>query len=109
MGLRLDLWKPALLVLAVCPVAGVTPVAGPVAFVGLAVPHVVRLLRPNSPGWTVLLNAAIGGLLVVTADALARSIAAPREIPIGIVTALIGGPFFIHLVQRRGFAGGDRT
>jgi iron complex transport system permease protein len=103
MGLKLELWKPALLVLSVCPVAGVTPVAGPIAFVGLAVPHVVRLLRPHGPGWTILLNTAFGGLLVVAADAIARSIAAPREIPIGIVTALIGGPFFIHLVQRRNF------
>lgn len=109
MGLKLEFWKPALLVLAVAPVAGVTPIAGPVAFVGLAVPHVVRLLKPQDAAWTILLNAALGGLLVLTADAIARSIAAPREIPIGIVTALIGGPFFVHLVQRRSFALGGRA
>jgi iron complex transport system permease protein len=109
MGLRLGFWKPLFLVLAVCPVSGVTPVAGPVAFVGLAVPHIVRLLQPPGAVWAILLNLAIGGLMLVAADMLARSIAAPRELPVGIILALIGGPFFIHLVQRRTFAGEGRA
>lgn len=101
MGLRLAFWRPALLFCAVLPVAGIAPVAGPVAFVGLASPHIARLLRPPGPGWTVLLSAAIGGLMVVTADVAGRSIAAPREIPVGILTAMLGGPVFIYLIQRR--------
>lgn len=109
MGLRVAFWKPALLICAVLPVAGVAPVAGPVAFVGLVSPHIARLLRPPSPGWSVLLSAAIGGLMVVTADVVGRSIAAPREIPVGILTALIGGPFFIYLVQRRSLSFGTST
>jgi iron complex transport system permease protein len=109
MGLRLGFWKPLFLVLAVCPVAGVTPIAGPIAFVGLAVPHIVRLLQPPGAIWATVLNLAIGGLMLVAADMLARSIAAPRELPVSIIMALIGGPFFIHLVQRRGFAGKGRA
>jgi len=109
MGLKLSLWKPLFLVLAVCPVAGVTPVAGPIAFIGLAVPHIVRLLRPQGAAWTILLNVAIGGFIFVTADVIARSIAAPRELPVSMVLALIGGPFFIHLVQRRNFMLGARA
>lgn len=109
MGLKLGFWKPLFLVLAVCPVAGVTPVAGPIAFVGLAVPHIVRLLKPQGTVWAILLNAAIGGFILVTADVIARSIAAPRELPVSMVLALIGGPFFIHLVQRRNFAIGERA
>ncbi|MBS7706284.1 FecCD family ABC transporter permease [Chelatococcus asaccharovorans] len=101
MGLQLKLWKPLLLLLAVLPVAGVVPVAGPVAFVGLATPHIARLLKPGGQGWTVALAAALGGLMVTVADLLARSIAAPRELPVGIITALIGGPVFIYLVQAR--------
>ncbi|MDK4741289.1 iron ABC transporter permease [Rhizobium sp. CNPSo 3464] len=104
MGLQLSFWKPLLLLLAVFPVAGVTPVAGPIAFVGLAAPHIARLLRPNGPGWTIALTAALGGLMVVAADVIARSIAAPQELPVGIVTALIGGPLFIYLVQSRSFS-----
>lgn len=104
MGANPAFWKLVLLVTAICLVAGVTPVAGPVAFVGLAVPHLVRLLRPASALWSILLNGALGGGLLVTADALARSVAAPREIPVSIFTALIGGPVFIYLTQR-GFSG----
>jgi iron complex transport system permease protein len=101
MGLNLTLWKPLLLLIAALPVAGVAPVAGPVAFVGLATPHIVRLLRPGGPASTILLNVALGGLMTVSADLVARSVALPKEIPVGIVTALIGGPIFVYLVQRR--------
>jgi iron complex transport system permease protein len=105
MGLRLSLWRPVLLLLAVLPVAGIAPVAGPIAFVGLAAPHIARLLRPPGSGWAMACTGAIGGLMVVAADLLARSLAAPRELPIGLVTALLGGPVFLWLVQRpAGFA-----
>lgn len=101
MGLRLTFWKSAVLFLSVLPVAGVAPVAGPVAFVGLATPHIVRLLRPGSSAWSIALTVVLGGLMTAGADIIARSIAAPKEIPVGIVTALIGGPVFVYLVQRR--------
>jgi iron complex transport system permease protein len=104
MGLQLRVWKPLLLLLAVLPVAGVVPVAGPVPFVGLATPHIARLLHPDGPGWTVALTAALGGLMVTAADIVARSVAIPKELPVGIITALIGGPVFIYLVQRRDFS-----
>ena len=101
MGLQLAIWKPLLLFLSVLPVAGVAPVAGPVAFIGLAAPHIARRMKPNGPGWTIALTAAIGGLIVVAADVVARSAAVPKELPVSIITALIGGPVFIYLVQRR--------
>lgn len=105
MGLQLAFWKPLLLLISVIPVAGITPVAGPVAFIGLASPHIARLLKPRNTLWSIVLAAVIGGFMVVLADVIARSIAPPREIPVGIATALIGGPIFIFLVQRRNFAG----
>lgn len=100
MGLQLGLWKPLILILAVIPVAGVAPIAGPVAFVGLAAPHIARLLKPRGTGWEIGLSASLGALIVTVADVLARSVAIPRELPVGIVTALLGGPVFIYLVQR---------
>lgn len=109
MGLRLTFWKPLLLFVAVLPVAGVAPVAGPVAFVGLASPHIARLLRPEGPGWTIALTAALGGLMTASADIIARSVAAPQELPVGMVTALVGGPVFIYLVQRPGLTFGRGT
>lgn len=107
MGLHLGLWKPVLLMLATLPVAGITPVAGPIAFIGLAVPHIVRLLRPTGPAAAIALNVAAGGMLLVAADVLARSLAAPREIPVSIITALIGGPYFVYLTQKPGFGAGQ--
>ncbi|MBX4912819.1 FecCD family ABC transporter permease [Rhizobium bangladeshense] len=100
MGLQLGLWKPLILILAVIPVAGVAPIAGPVAFVGLAAPHIARLLKPRGTGWEIGLSASLGALIVTVADVFARSVAIPRELPVGIVTALLGGPVFIYLVQR---------
>ena len=100
MGVQLNLWKPVLLVLGICPVAGVAPVAGPVAFVGLAAPHIARLLKPGGTVWEIGLTAALGSLIVTSADLVARTIAIPKELPVGIVTAMIGGPLFIYLIQR---------
>lgn len=103
MGVHLSLWKPVILVLAVLPVAGIAPVAGPVAFIGLAAPHIARLLRPIGAGWTIALTATIGGFVTVIADIVARTVALPRELPLSMIAALIGGPVFIYLVQRPAF------
>ncbi|MFJ9556801.1 FecCD family ABC transporter permease [Nocardiopsis sp. NPDC101807] len=74
--------------------------AGIVAFVGLVVPHIIRMV--TGPGHRVLLPASAlgGGLLLLAADLLARTVAAPAEIPLGVVTAALGGPFFFYLLHR---------
>lgn len=74
--------------------------AGIVAFVGLVVPHIIRMV--TGPGHRVLLPASAlgGGLLLLAADLLARTVAAPAEIPLGVVTAALGGPFFFFLLYR---------
>ena len=80
---------------------------GIVAFVGLVIPHVVRMLV--GPGHRVLVigSALAGGVLVVWADVLARTVVAGSDLPIGLLTSVIGGPFFLHLVrQARSRSGG---
>ncbi|MFF8767176.1 FecCD family ABC transporter permease [Nocardiopsis dassonvillei] len=74
--------------------------AGIVSFVGLVVPHIIRMV--TGPGHRVLLPASAlgGGLLLLAADLLARTVAAPAEIPLGVVTAALGGPFFFYLLYR---------
>ena len=96
---RARLW---LLAGASCMTAGCVAVAGVIGFVGLVVPHVLRLLL----GWGhgPLLTAAFfgGGVLLVWADVLARCVlSGGQELPVGVVTALLGGPFFAFLVRRR--------
>jgi len=100
MGLHLTWWRPVILCLAVLPVAGIVPVAGPIAFIGLASPHLARIIRTTTPFLTCCLAASIGGLITVSADIIARSIVPPREMPVGIIIALIAGPVFIWLVQQ---------
>lgn len=107
MGVNLRFWQPFLLLLAILPVAGITPVGGPLAFVGLAAPHIARLMKPSGIGGDLLLTAALGALMVTLADVLGRTLALPQELPVGIITALVGGPVFIWLVQRRNFTPGE--
>jgi iron complex transport system permease protein len=77
-------------------------VAGMIGFVGLVVPHMLRLML--GPDHRLLLPAALlgGGAFLVLADLAARLAVAPSELPVGVVTALIGGPFFLVLLRRRG-------
>lgn len=101
MGLQINYWKPCLLILAILPVAGIVPVAGPITFVGLAAPHIARMLKQPHQAQTIILCFFIGGIMVTFADIIARTIAIPQELPISIVTAFIGGPIFIYLAQKR--------
>lgn len=75
--------------------------AGLVAFVGLAAPHLVRRFAPAPHGFTTLASAAAGGTLLLAADVLARSLVAPQEVPVGALTALIGGGYLLWLLHRR--------
>jgi iron complex transport system permease protein len=75
-------------------------VAGPVGFVGLIIPHIVRRLVGGDYRRIIPFSALFGALLLVYADILARFIAYPFESPVGIVTAMIGAPFFLYLAKR---------
>lgn len=74
---------------------------GLVGFVGLVVPHLVRLIWGPDFRRLIPASALLGALLVMAADLLARTINAPAEVPIGVVTALVGAPFFLYLIHRR--------
>ncbi len=78
-----------------------TAVAGPIAFVGLVVPHVCRLLVGVDHRWLLPCSALAGGCLLTAADVLGRIVARPSELDVGIITALIGAPFFIAIVRRQ--------
>lgn len=86
---------------AVVLVGAATAVAGPIAFVGLVVPHVCRLLIGTDHRWLVPFSALGGAVLLVGADVIGRLVARPTEIEVGILTALIGAPFFIWIVRRQ--------
>jgi len=78
-----------------------TAVAGPIGFVGLVVPHICRLLIGVDHRWLLPFSAVAGAVLLTGADVIGRVIARPEEIEVGIITALIGAPFFIAIVRRQ--------
>ena len=74
--------------------------AGPIAFVGLVIPHIARALVGTDVRRVLALSAVLGPLLLVTADVVGRLVARPAEVQVGVVTALLGTPFFIWLTRR---------
>jgi ABC-type Fe3+-siderophore transport system permease subunit len=78
-----------------------TAACGPIAFVGLVVPHAVRAVTGPDHRWLIPCSAFAGAVLLLTADVVGRVVVRPGELQVGIVLALIGAPFFIALVRRR--------
>ncbi len=74
---------------------------GLVAFVGLVAPHLVRAVVKPTHGWLVGLSTLMGGALLLAADVLARWVMAPQELPVGVVTAMLGGAYLLWLMHRR--------
>lgn len=75
--------------------------AGLIAFVGLVAPHLVRRFAPAKHGFTLIASSATGGTLLLMADVLARTLVAPQELPVGVLSALLGGGYLIWLLHRR--------
>lgn len=82
--------------------AAATAIAGPIAFVGLIVPHLVRRLAAGSVGWLLTLCLVLGPLLMIVSDVLARVLLETGEVPVAVVTAFLGGPVLIWVVRRYG-------
>lgn len=77
-------------------------VSGAIGFVGLVIPHAVRMVIGSDNRWVLPLSALAGGLLLVIVDIVARLIIAPSELPVGLLTAAIGAPFFLWMLRRSG-------
>ncbi|GGK35233.1 FecCD family ABC transporter permease [Salinarimonas ramus] len=104
LGIAVERVKTAIVILVAAAVGASVAAAGVIGFVGIVVPHLLRLAI--GPDHRVLLPACalLGAALLVLADIVARTLVAPAELPIGIVTAAIGAPFFLWLLlRRRGF------
>ncbi|MCE8016215.1 iron ABC transporter permease [Halomonas sp. MCCC 1A17488] len=101
LGGAVTLLRLGFVTLAVALTAASVAVAGPVGFIGLIAPHLVRLVAGVDQRQTLPLVALTGALLVTLSDLLARTLAAPQELPLGLFTALIGGPLFIALIRSR--------
>jgi iron complex transport system permease protein len=95
-------WVKALAAVSVVMLAGGSvAVAGPIGFIGLVIPHMVRFLVGVDYRWVLPYAALLGAIFLIVSDVAARLVLRPTELPVGVMTALIGGPFFVYLVRWR--------
>jgi iron complex transport system permease protein len=101
LGIRVEMTKKILLITASLVTAAAVSVSGMIGFVGLIIPHAVRIV--SGPDHRVLLpaSAVVGAIFLIWADVAARTVMAPQEIPVGIITAFVGAPFFIYLLRKK--------
>lgn len=100
LGQKTVIFKLAAALMVFLLAGGSVAIAGPISFIGIVVPHFARFLVGNDHRWIVPYSALIGGIMLVLADIGARYIIMPEEAPVGVVTALIGTPFFIYIVRK---------
>ena len=100
-GINADVVIMVGLLCATLVAATAVSMAGMIGFVGLIVPHVARAMFGPDHRWLIPLSAIGGGTFLAVCDAFARTVLAPIEVPVGVVTALAGGPFFLLILQRK--------
>ncbi|WP_185236065.1 FecCD family ABC transporter permease [Teredinibacter franksiae] len=101
LGVDVNRIKRRLIIIVAAGVGTSVALAGTISFIGLIVPHIVRMLIGPNHRYLIPLSAVLGALLLVVADTFARTVIAPTEMPVGLVTALIGAPVFISLLRKR--------
>jgi iron complex transport system permease protein len=101
LGIDITRLRQRIVVLTAVIVGVGVALTGIVAFVGLVVPHLIRLTSSSNHSVVIPGSALLGAILVLLADGVGRSIISPAELPIGILTALLGGPFFVYLIMRQ--------
>ena len=101
LGVSIELVKKILFASASLITGAVVSITGLIGFVGLIIPHTVRLLIGPKHNNLILGSALVGSIFLIIADTVARTIIAPAEIPIGVITALVGAPFFLFLLIKK--------
>lgn len=103
MAVGVSVRRVRLLVLSISALvcAVIVSSTGAIGFIGLIAPHIARMIFGQDHRWLLPASCLTGGLLLLLADTLARSILSPQELPVGVMTALVGGPFFLFLLLRR--------
>ncbi|QBM16982.1 putative siderophore transport system permease protein YfhA [Marinobacter sp. JH2] len=99
MGLAVGRWRLIFLLLALLIAAALVAFTGPIVFIGLVAPHIAKRMIGSKIKHWLPLSALLGALLLLTADILARQLAFPQELPVGMLTALIGAPWLIYLLN----------
>jgi iron complex transport system permease protein len=99
LGLDVERVKRVIFVTTALLTGAVVAVSGLIGFVGMIVPHAARMVLGPDHRLLLPASALVGGTFLAVADTVARSLLAPTELPVGVITALCGGPFFIYLLM----------
>ncbi|WP_430343571.1 FecCD family ABC transporter permease [Rossellomorea marisflavi] len=102
LGVKTNILKVISLVAVVLLAGGSVAVAGPIGFIGIVIPHIARKMIGVDHRWLIPYSGLLGAILLLAADIGARYIIMPQEVPVGVMTAVIGAPFFVY-VARRGY------
>ncbi|PRZ44147.1 iron complex transport system permease protein [Antricoccus suffuscus] len=100
MGLDVHRFRQRMFVLSAAMIGVTVAVCGVIGFVGLVMPHITRLLVGANHRRCLPVGMLLGAIFTIGADLLARTVISPEELPVGIITALVGGPFFLYLLRR---------
>ncbi len=101
LGLDIRQFRLRLILITAFIISLSVSLVGIVSFVGLVVPHIIRLTRGSTHGLLLPLSALLGGAVLLLADNVSRNLVSPAEIPVGLLTSLVGGPFFVYLILRQ--------
>ena len=99
LGVNIEYVKKALIVSASLATAGAVSFCGLIGFVGLIAPHMVRLIWGTDYRYLIPLSSLVGAIFLILADLIARTILGSSELPVGLVTAFCGGPFFLFVLR----------
>ncbi|WP_428910513.1 FecCD family ABC transporter permease [Niallia sp. Krafla_26] len=100
LGLHSGLLKIGMAVFIILLSGGSVAIAGPIGFIGIVIPHVTRAIVGIDHRWVIPFSGLFGGIVLLLADILARYLIMPQEVPVGVVTAIIGTPFFIYIARK---------
>ena len=99
-GVNTDKLKLAIIIIATLLTGIIVSISGTIGFVGLTIPHISRSIVCTKHKWLVPASMLVGGTFLVIADILSRVLVAPEELPIGVVSAFFGAPFFLYLIRK---------
>ena len=102
LGFNVNLTRLSISGVAVFLAAISTSVVGVISFVGLIVPHIARMMMGSDHKYTIPFSMVLGSIVLLVADTLGRTIGGAVEIPVGVIMSIVGGPFFLYLLRKRG-------
>lgn len=108
LGINIKFIKSILIILATLLTSTLVAITGSIGFIGLVVPHICRTITGSDHKKLIILSSLVGSIFLILSDVAARGLFPPIEIPIGIITSLVGGPFFLYLISKKNYSFGGK-